>query len=110
MIARHRIVVQMPSQQLLHPCSGLRDGVVHTLAQLHLDRLEPGSQALLDRLAPDDKRVPLARSRAEVREAEEVEGFGLPLSKLLPLFGRRRPKTCTTADVASTGYLAASRD
>jgi hypothetical protein len=44
----------MPLQHLLHPSSGLRDGVVHTFAQLHLDRLELGSHALLDRLAPDD--------------------------------------------------------
>ncbi len=60
MIARDGVVVQMPLQHLLHPRSGLRDGFVHGLAQLHLDRLELGSHALLDRLAPDDKRTPLA--------------------------------------------------
>src|SRR5262252_815955 len=59
-IARDRVVVQMPLQHLLHPRSGLRDGIMHALAQLHLDRLELGSHALLDRLAPNDKRAPLA--------------------------------------------------
>src|SRR5262245_25588636 len=59
-IARDRVVVQMPLQHLPHPRSGLRDGVVHNLAQLHLDRLELGSHTLLDRLAPDDKRTPFA--------------------------------------------------
>src|SRR5262249_15454364 len=59
-IARDRVVVQMPLQHLLHPASGLRDGIVHTLAHLPLDRLELGSHPLLDRLAPDDKRTPVA--------------------------------------------------
>ena len=54
-VARDGVVVQMPLQHLLHSSSSLRDGVVHTFAQLHLDRLELGPHALLDRLAPDDK-------------------------------------------------------
>jgi len=43
----------MPLQHLLHSCSDSRNGVMHTFAQLHRDRLELGSHALLDRLAPD---------------------------------------------------------
>src|SRR5215467_11463262 len=54
-IARDCVIVQMPLQHLLHPRSGCRNGVVHTLAQLHLDCLELGSHSLLDGLAPDDK-------------------------------------------------------
>src|SRR5262245_22815681 len=59
-VARDGEVVQMPLQHLPHPSSGLHDGVVHRSAQLHLDRLELGSQALLDRFAPDDTRAPSA--------------------------------------------------
>src|SRR5215471_17143036 len=41
-VARDRVVVQMPLQHLLQPGSGLRDGGVHTFAQLRLDHLELG--------------------------------------------------------------------
>jgi hypothetical protein len=46
MVTRDSEVVQMPLQHLLHPSSGLRDGVMHTFAQLQLDRLELGSHIL----------------------------------------------------------------
>src|SRR5262245_18765826 len=59
-VARDCEVVQMPLQHLLHPGAGCRNGVVHDPAQLHLDRQQLGSHALLDRLAPDDERTPLA--------------------------------------------------
>jgi hypothetical protein len=53
-VTRDGIVVQMPLQHL-HPSSGLHEGTVHPLAQLHLDRLELGSHVLLDRLAPEPR-------------------------------------------------------
>ena len=34
------IVVQMPFEHLFQPCSGLGNGVMHSFAQLHLDRLQ----------------------------------------------------------------------
>jgi len=80
-IARDRVVVQMPLQHPLAPRSGCRDGVVHTLAQLHLDGLELGLHPLLDRFAADDKRAPLAGSRAEVGkdlESPTFRAFPLP--------------------------------
>src|SRR6202035_6088870 len=76
------IVVQVPFKHLSQPRPGLGNGVVHSLAALHLDRLQLSQHPLLDRLAPDDERAPFAGSRAEMREAEEVERRGLPLSKL----------------------------
>jgi DNA-binding SARP family transcriptional activator len=56
----------MPLQHMLHPSSGLRDGVVRTFAQLHLDGLELGSHALLNRLAP----LALSAARVLTRDAE----------------------------------------
>jgi hypothetical protein len=59
-ITRDCEVVQMPLQRPFHPGADLRDTVVHCLAQLHLDGQQPRSHTLLDRLAPDDERAPLA--------------------------------------------------
>src|SRR5712692_2056320 len=72
-VSGNSIVVQVPFEHLIQPCPGLGDGVMHSFAQLHLDRLQLSQHPLLDRPAPDDKRAPFARSRAEVLEAEEVE-------------------------------------
>jgi hypothetical protein len=69
--------VEMPFEHPFHPRSGLGDGVMHTFSQLHLGGLQLSQNPLLDRLAPDDERTPLA----VVREAEEVEGLRLPLSR-----------------------------
>ena len=38
-VARDRVVVEMPFEHPFHPRAGLDDGVVHSSAQLHLDRL-----------------------------------------------------------------------
>ena len=66
----------MPLQHLLHPSSSPRDGIV----QLHLDRLEPGSQALLHRLAPMTKE-PRLRDRVQKcvkPRKSKVSGFPSP--------------------------------
>ena len=59
-VARDSVVVEMPFEHLSHPRAGLRDGVMHSFAQLHLDRLQLSYHPLLDRLAPDDERAPCA--------------------------------------------------
>src|SRR5262245_48698835 len=71
----------MPLQYLLHPRSGLRDGVAHALAQLHLDRLELGSHPFLNRLA---ERSPLAsrhaRRHAGLRSSVGIGGLSTGIS------------------------------
>src|SRR5215470_5169054 len=52
-----------PHNQAICHLNGGATAVLKRFAQLHLDGLELGSHALLDRLAPDDKRAPLALSR-----------------------------------------------
>src|SRR5215467_390433 len=76
-IARDRVVVQMPLQHLLHPSLGLRDGVVHTLAQLHLDRLElgsrNGSRLTIALFARDVRTSPGCTYRDEMGETWNVD-------------------------------------
>ena len=69
-------------QEQVQPLSRRGDGIVHSFAQLHLQRPMLCHYPFLDRLAPDDERPVLFRSRAEMREAEEAEDFGLPLPSL----------------------------
>src|ERR1700690_54440 len=59
-VSGNRIVVQVPFEHLIQPCPGLGNRVVHSSAQLHLDRLQLSQHPLLDRLAPDDERAPFA--------------------------------------------------
>src|SRR6202162_6102377 len=59
-VSGNGIVVQVPFEHLIQPCPGLGDGVVHSLAQLRLDRLQLLQHPLLDRPAPDDERAPFA--------------------------------------------------
>src|ERR1700674_5818044 len=59
-VSGNGIVVQMPFEHPLQPCSGLGNGVVHSFAQLHLDLLQLLQHPLLVRLAPDDERAPFA--------------------------------------------------
>src|SRR5260370_14477634 len=59
-VSGNGIVVQVPFEHPLQPCSGLGNGVVHSFAQLHLDLLQLLQHPLLDRLAPDNERAPFA--------------------------------------------------
>src|SRR3974377_1882956 len=61
-VSGNGIVVQIPSEHLIQPRPGLGNGVVHSFAQFHLDRLQLLQHPLLDRLAPDDERAPFALS------------------------------------------------
>jgi hypothetical protein len=45
-----------------------------------------------------------------VREAEEVEGFGLPVSKLLPLFGRVATKAIASVLIGADYGRVGPRD
>ena len=72
----------------MEPLSRTRDRVVHSFAKLCLEVLEPASHSLLHRLAPNHERAVLARVRAEVGEAKEVERVRLPLSARLPVRNR----------------------
>src|SRR6266853_4682925 len=59
-VSGNGIVVQVPFEHPLQPCSGLGNGVVHSFAQLHLDLLQLLQHPLLYRLAPDNERAPFA--------------------------------------------------
>src|SRR5271157_5556057 len=78
----------MPLEEQVQPLAGRGDGIVHSFAQFHLQRPKLSHHPFLDRLAPDNKSPGLVRSRAEMREAEEVERFGLPLPSPFALLGR----------------------
>ena len=59
-VSGNGIVVQIPFEHPIQPCSSLGNGVVHSFAQLHLDLLQLLQHPLLDRLAPDNERAPFA--------------------------------------------------
>ena len=79
----HAVVAHMPPDDRAQVGADLRYGIVQTMPQLGLHlaqfRLPPSAH----RLAPD-RKPPLPRLRAEVREAEEVEGRRFPVSARPP--------------------------
>ena len=68
-------------------------GVVHTLAQLHLDRLELGSHSLLERFANDDKRAHLRDRVQKCVKSRKSNVSGFPSPSLACCFGRVAAKT-----------------
>src|SRR6516225_3682690 len=99
-VAGYGEVVEMPLEEQVQPLSGRGDGIVHSFAQFHLQRLKLRHHPFLDRLAPDDKSPGLG-SRAEMREAEEVESLRLPLPSLFALRGREAAE----ADQPGLGWM-----
>src|SRR6516165_6483403 len=99
-VAGYGEVVEMPLEEQVQPLSGRGDGIVHSFAQFHLQRLKLRHHPFLDRLAPDDKSPGLG-SRAEMREAEEVESLRLPLPSLFALLGREAAE----ADQPGLGWM-----
>src|SRR5271166_4380845 len=91
----------MPLEEYFQPLSGVRDGIVHSFAQLHLHRPKLCHHSLLDRFAPNYERPVPFRSRAEMREAEKVERLWLPLPSLFAVSGRVAAK----ADQPGLGWM-----
>jgi hypothetical protein len=89
-VGRHPVVPDVSTHNRPQPLAHFRDGVVHASFEFgfHLAQL---------RLQPFTNRLPQNREpsiapllSADVREAEEVEGFRFPFSTLLPVLGRER--------------------
>ena len=78
----------MPFKKRVQPLAGRGDGIMHSFAHLHLQRPKFRHHPFLDRLASNDEGPGLFRSRAIMREAEEVESFRLPLPSLFAFPGR----------------------
>src|SRR5215469_1802089 len=70
------------------PLSHFRNGVVHTPLELGFHLTQLGLQPLAYRLPQHREPSVAPLLPADVREAEEVEGLGLPLPAPLAVFGR----------------------
>ena len=81
-VTRYSEVTKMPAHHRLQPRADFRNGVVHAPPQFGFHLLQLGLHALANRL-PKHQKPPSLRLPAEVREAEEAEGFGLSLTGAL---------------------------
>jgi hypothetical protein len=89
-VAGYAVVTDVPTNDRAQPLSLLRDGVVHASLELGFHRAQLRLQALANRL-PQDREIPVASLLcANVREAEEAEGFRFALTASLAVFGRER--------------------
>ncbi len=73
-IPRNSEVPDMPTYDGLQPLANFRSRIVHAPPQLSFHFLQLGLHALANRL-PKNHEPTLLRLPADVREAEEVEGF-----------------------------------
>src|SRR5215469_550958 len=86
------VVSIVPLDYRTQPPTHFRDGVVHAPLELGFHLTQFGLQALAYRL-PQHREPPVAPLLpADMREAEEVEGLGLPLPAALSILGRIRPE------------------
>ena len=81
----------MPLQHLLHPSSGFRDGIVHTVAQLHLDHLSLARMRFLIVLRPMTNEPHLCDRVQKWVKRKKSNVSGFPLSTPLTLLGRVAP-------------------
>jgi hypothetical protein len=103
----HPVVTEVPTHDGAQPVAQFRDGVVHASTELSFHQL--GLQPLANRL-PQHREVSVASLlRADVREAEEVERLGLPLTSLLPVVGRRTSLDFPTRPAAATAVTGGPR-
>lgn len=71
-VARNRVVVEVALHDRSEPLTGLRQGIVHSLAEFRLDASKLGPYALADRVAPNCK-PPKAVLPTDVGKAQEIE-------------------------------------
>ncbi len=83
-VSRYRVVVEVSLHDRSEPCTGLRHGIVHALAELQLYLLQFGPHALADRHTPHGVR-PFPVLPANVRKAQKIERLRLSFSSLLPV-------------------------
>jgi hypothetical protein len=76
-VAGHGEVSEVSLHNASQPLPLHRDGFMPASLELFFDLTQLGPHSLLDRDTPDPEPSALGR-RAQVREAEEVERFGLP--------------------------------
>ena len=86
-VARHSVVADVPAHDGPQPRAGFRHGGVHAPPQLGFHLAQLGLQPFANRL-PKNQKASLARPAADVREAEEVEGFRFTQTGALPVLGR----------------------
>ena len=86
-IPRNSEVPDMPTYDGLQPLANFRSRIVHAPPQLSFHFLQLGLHALANRL-PKNHEPTLLRLPADVREAEEVEGFRFTQTSTLSV-GRR---------------------
>src|SRR5215469_16899993 len=80
-VTGYRVVVEVALHDRFQPLAGLDQGIVHSLAELRLDALELGPQALADRLASNCKPSQ-AVLPTDVGKAQEIERLGFPFSEV----------------------------
>ena len=83
-VSRYRVVVEVTLHDRFEPCPGLRNGIVHTLAELLLNLLQFCPHALANRHAPHGER-PFPVLSTDVRKTQKVERLRFSFSPLLPV-------------------------
>jgi hypothetical protein len=86
-VHRHPVILDVPPNDRAQPCPHLWDRVVQATAELSFHLTQLGLPPLPDRL-PHHREPPIPLLPADMREAEEVERFRLPLAGALPALGR----------------------
>src|SRR6202047_3405679 len=71
-VSRYRVVVEVTLHDRFEPCPGLRNGIVHSLAELLLNLLQLCPHALANRHAPHGER-PFPVLSTDVRKTQKVE-------------------------------------
>ena len=89
-IHRHTVVTHVSDEHRLQPLPDLGNGIVHAPPQLGLHLVQLGLQPRTHRLPKHREPSVAPLLPADVREAEEVEGLGLPLSTPQSIPGRKR--------------------
>src|SRR6185437_12360871 len=101
-IGRHRVVVEVPRNDLLQPSSLFRDRLMHAQPQLPFDLLKLRPHAVATGF-PLDEELASSRFAANVGEAEETEG--LRFAEPAPLVVLRRE----TSELDQPGLLGMQR-
>src|SRR5690606_5092874 len=88
----HAVVTNVPTDDRLQPPALLWNGIVHASSKLGLDLAQLRLQPFADGL-PQHREAPVAPLlRTDVREAEEVERLGFPLTASASVLSRERPE------------------
>ena len=91
-VHRHAVVLAMPPNHRRQPSSHFRDRVMQALPKVVLHVLQFGLQPRAHGLAQDRKPPITSLLRADMREAEKVEGLRIAPPGVLSVLGRIRPE------------------